>query len=258
MPYADCNGTRLYYVEDGDPEAPALVFTHSLGTDADLWAPQVAAVADRFRVIRYDTRGHGLSSLPEGTFGFAALAEDLIGLLDHLGIARAHLCGTSMGGMTILQAAHAHPERVDRLVLCNTTARIGSAEGWAARIALVEERGLAAIATTLVSRWVDEDFPVREPARFQALCDMLRRTPAAGYNGSCAALRDDDLWATVKTIAAPALVVAGETDLAVTAEQAARLAATLPDARQVILPAAHTGNWERPEAFNAAVTAFLA
>lgn len=257
MPYADVNNLRLYYAEDGDPGAPALVLTHSLGTCADLWASQVAALSDRFRVIRYDTRGHGLSSLPPGGYSFSDLADDLIGLITHLGLAKAHLCGTSMGGMTVLTAALKRPDLVDRLVLCNTAARIGSVESWSARITLVREQGLAALAPGLVGRWVAEDFVRREPGRTQSLCDMLRRTPDEGYIGNCAALRDGDLTDQLGGICAPALVVSGNVDLAATTAQARQLVTALADARHVELPAAHTSNWEKPEAFNAAVGAFL-
>lgn len=257
MPYATVNGVRLYYAEDGAADAPALVLTHSLGTNADLWALQVPALSGHFRVIRYDTRGHGLSSQPPGEYTFSTLADDLLGLLDHLGIAKAHLCGTSMGGMTVMQAALKRPDRVESLILCNTAARIGSVESWTARIAMVNQQGLADLAPTLVTRWVADDFRAREPGRTQALCDMLRRTPDAGYIGNCAALRDGDLRDQVGTVKAPALVISGDSDLAATGEQAAQLVAVLPDARHVELHAAHTSNWEQPDAFNAALRNFL-
>lgn len=257
MPYAALNGVRLYYAEDGAADAPVLVLTHSLGTNADLWAPQVPALSRHFRVIRYDTRGHGLSSLPAGEYRFADLAQDLIGLLDHLGIARAHLAGTSMGGMTVMQAALDRPDRVASLILCNTAARIGSAESWSARIALVGEQGLATLAPSLVTRWISEDFRTHEPGLTQSLCDMLRRTPDAGYAGNCAALRDGDLRQQVSAIAAPALVISGNADLAVPTEQAVWLAGALPQARHVEMQAAHTSNWEQPAAFNDTLRDFL-
>lgn len=257
MPHATIGGIRLYYAEDGAVDAPPLILTHSLGTNADLWAPQVPLLSRFFRVIRYDTRGHGLSSLPSGEYSFDALADDLLGLMDHLGIAKAHLCGTSMGGMTVLQAALKRPERVQSLILCNTAARIGSVESWTARIAMVNEQGLDKLAPTLVTRWVADDFRVHEAGRTQSLCDMLRRTPDAGYTGNCAALRDGDLRDRLGGVKAPALVISGDSDLAATGEQALHLTKNLADARHVELHAAHTSNWERPDEFTAAVLNFL-
>lgn len=257
MPYADLPNGRFYYAEDGARDLPALVLIHSLGTSADLWAPQVPALSAHFRVIRFDTRGHGLSPAPHADYDFATLAEDVIQLMDHLQVPQAHLAGTSMGGMVVLQAALAHPDRVGRLLLCNTAARIGTAEGWAARIALVAEQGLASLAPTLVTRWVSEAFRAAEPGRTQSLCDLLRRTPDAGYMGNCAALRDGNLRGELGRISAPALVISGRHDAAATTAQGEELAAGLANARHVGLEAAHTSNWEVPADFNREVLGFL-
>lgn len=148
------------------------------------------------------------------------------------------------------QVALSHPARLDRLMLCNAATRIGTAEGWAARTALVADEGLAAQAPTLVARWVSEGFRAAEPGRAQSLCDMLRRTPDVGDMGNCAALRDGDLRAQIDRITAPALVVSGRHDVAATTAQAKELATGLATARHVVLDAAHTSNWEVPEAFN--------
>ncbi|WP_334159089.1 3-oxoadipate enol-lactonase [Oryzomicrobium sp.] len=258
MPYADLGATRLYYMEDGPADAPALVLSNSLGTNADMWAPQLPALAERFRVVRYDTRGHGKSSIPAGEYTFAQLADDVAGLLDHLKIERAHFCGLSMGGPTGMQLALAHPQRVNKLVLCNTAARIGSADGWATRIAAVSENGLDAMAPALVERWLTADFRARAPVQTRQLVDMLRRTPEAGYNSNCAALRDTDLRDQVGRIAAPTLVIAGTHDLAATPQQGQELAAAIPGARYVELNASHISNWEQAEAFTQALVDFLA
>ncbi len=257
MPYAQIGDTRLYYTRDGDPSLPALVLTHSLGTNAGLWARQIPALSQHFHVIRYDTRGHGLSSVPDGDYSFAALADDLTGLLDHLNIQLASLCGTSMGGMTVMQAALNRPQLVDRIILCNTAARIGSAQGWTDRINLVGDQGLDSLAPTLVTRWVSDDFRATQPGGVQMLCDMLRRTPDRGYMANCAALRDGDLRTRIAAIAAQALVISGDTDLAATTAQAIDLTHALTHARHVELKAAHTSNWEQPDAFNTLVLNFL-
>ena len=142
MSYADLSQARLYYVIDGPADAPVLVLSNSLGTCADMWARQVPELSKHFRVLRYDTRGHGKSSIPDGEYRFEHLAGDVAELLDSLGITRAHFCGLSMGGPTGIALALAHPERVDSLILCNTAARIGSAEGWTTRINAVAEQTL--------------------------------------------------------------------------------------------------------------------
>ncbi|AUL45827.1 3-oxoadipate enol-lactonase [Bordetella trematum] len=257
MPYADLSQARLYYVVDGPADAPVLVLSNSLGTNADMWAQQVPALSRHFRVVRYDTRGHGRSSVPEGEYRFEQLANDVVELLDHLGVARAHFCGLSMGGPTGLTLALNHPDRIDRLVLCNTAARIGSAQGWTDRIATVQQTGLANMAYGVVERWLTDGFREREPGLTQVLVDMLRRTPDAGYNGNCAALRDADLRPRLGEIRARTLVIAGTHDLAATPADGKYLTEHIGGARYVELDTSHISNWENPEAFTRAVLDFL-
>ncbi len=257
MPYADLSQARLYYVVDGPADAPVLVLSNSLGTNADMWAQQVPALSRHFRVVRYDTRGHGRSSVPEGEYRFEQLANDVVELLDHLGVARAHFCGLSMGGPTGLTLALNHPDRIDRLVLCNTAARIGSAQGWTDRIATVQQTGLANMAYGVVERWLTDGFREREPGLTQVLVDMLRRTPDAGYNGNCAALRDADLRPRLGEIRASTLVIAGTHDLAATPADGKYLTEHIGGARYVELDTSHISNWENPEAFTRAVLDFL-
>ncbi|AZY47970.1 3-oxoadipate enol-lactonase [Bordetella avium] len=257
MPYADLSQVRLYYVVDGPADAPALVLSNSLGTNADMWARQVPALAHHFRVVRYDTRGHGRSSVPDGEYCFEQLAGDVVELLDHLGVARAHFCGLSMGGPTGLTLALNHPERIDRLVLCNTAARIGSAQGWSDRIAAVEKQTLAAMAPAVVERWLTEGYRQREPGLAQVLVDMLRRTPDAGYQANCAALRDADLRPRLAEIHTRTLVIASTHDLAATPADGQYLAAHIPGARYVELDTSHISNWEDPDSFTRHVLAFL-
>lgn len=257
MPYADLSQTRLYYVVDGPADAPALVLSNSLGTNADMWAQQVPAFAKHFRVVRYDTRGHGRSSVPDGEYSFGQLAGDVVELLDQLNIKRAHFCGLSMGGPTGLALALDHAERIDRLVLCNTAARIGSVQGWTDRVEAVNRQTLAAMAPAVVERWLTEGFRQREPGLSQVLIDMLRRTPDAGYNGNCAALRDGDFRARLGQIRARTLVISSTHDLAATPADGKFLAEGIADARYVELDTSHISNWENPEAFTREVLGFL-
>lgn len=257
MSYADLSQARLYYVIDGPADAPVLVLSNSLGTCADMWARQVPELSKHFRVLRYDTRGHGKSSIPDGEYRFEQLAGDIAELLDGLGIARAHFCGLSMGGPTGIALALARPERVDGLILCNTAARIGSAEGWTTRINAVAEQTLEKMAPALVERWLTDGYRAAEPGLSQVLVDMLRRTSDAGYSRNCAALRDADYRDRVAAIRARTLVISSTHDLAATPAQGRELAAAIPGARYVELDTSHISNWERPEEFNRAVLGFL-
>jgi len=257
MSYADLGQVRLYYVIDGPADAPVLVLSNSLGASADMWSRQVPALARHFRVLRYDTRGHGKSSAPAGDYSFAQLAGDVAGLLDHLDIAQADFCGLSMGGPTGLQLALDHPQRVRKLILSNTAARIGSADGWSARIAAVAQNGLHAMAPGLVERWLSPAYRAAEPGLTQVLVDMLRRTPDAGYSSNCAALRDADLRGRLGEIKAPTLVIAGTQDPAATPQDGRELAAGIAGARYVELDTSHIANWEQPDAYARAVLDFL-
>ncbi len=257
MAYAELSQARLFYVIDGPADAPVLVLSNSLGTCADMWARQIPELTKHFRVLRYDTRGHGKSSVVDGEYTFAQLAGDVAELLAHLKIERAHFCGLSMGGPTGIALALAHPALVDKLILCNTAARIGSAEGWSTRIAAVAEQTLEKMAPTLVERWLTDDYRAAEPGLTQVLIDMLRRTPDAGYSANCAALRDADYREQVSAITAPTLVISSTHDLAATPAQGRELAGAIAGARYVELNTSHISNWEQPEAFTRAVVDFL-
>nr|WP_315526968.1 3-oxoadipate enol-lactonase [uncultured Achromobacter sp.] len=257
MAYAELSQARLFYVIDGPADAPVLVLSNSLGTCSDMWARQIPELTKHFRVLRYDTRGHGKSSIPDGEYTFEQLAGDVAELLAHLGIKRAHFCGLSMGGPTGIALALAHPQLVSKLILCNTAARIGSAEGWSTRIGAVAEQTLEKMAPTLVERWLTDDYRAAEPGLTQVLIDMLRRTPDAGYSANCAALRDADYRPQVSAITAPTLVISSTHDLAATPAQGKELAAAIAGARYVELNTSHISNWEQPEAFTRAVVDFL-
>jgi len=258
MPQANIGGLELYYIVDGAADRPTLLLSNSLGTNADMWAWQIPALAQHFQVVRYDTRGHGRSSVPEGEYDFDGLAADAAALLTHLGIAKAHVCGLSMGGMTAMRLALARPDLVGKLVLCNTAARIGSAAGWSERIAAVTANGLATMANGLVERWVSDGFRQSKPGHTQMLVDMLKRTADAGYARNCAALRDGDLTAEVGGIIAPSLVISGTKDMAATTAQAEELTDRLPDGRHLSLDSSHISNWEQPEQFSRALIEYLA
>jgi 3-oxoadipate enol-lactonase len=258
MPFAELSKVRTYYVVDGQEDLPVLLFANSLGTNSDMWAWQVPLLSRHFRVIRYDKRGHGLSSVPAGEYSYEALADDALELLAFLGVAKAHVCGTSIGGLIAMSMALKRPDMVGKLVVTNTAAYIGPPQAWADRIAAVMSQGLHVMGEGLVrGRWLSPGFQETQPGSTQLLIDMLKRTPDAGYARTCAALRDGDLREHISRITAPTLVVSGRQDRATTTEQALDLVRAIPDARHLEVNAAHFSNWEQPAPFTTAVRDFL-
>jgi 3-oxoadipate enol-lactonase len=251
------DGCRLAFSISGPADAPALVLSNSLGTNRSLWDRQVDVLSTRFRVLRYDTRGHGESDAPPGDYTIDRLGQDVLSLMDAAGVPRAHVCGISIGGLTALWLGVHAPDRVDRLVLANTAAKIGSLELWAERIRVVTTEGLDALADATMGRWFTAAFREAEPgtvARFRA---ALRSTSATGYLGCCAALRDADLRDLAPQVRATCLVVTGAHDPATPPADGAWLARTIPDATLRQLDAAHISNVERAREFNDAVDQFL-
>jgi 3-oxoadipate enol-lactonase len=251
------DGCRLEYRLTGADQIAALVLSNSLGTDRGLWDAQVEALSRRWKVLCYDTRGHGRSDAPAGDYSIERLGQDLLSLLDHVGIGRAHVAGVSLGGLTALWLGiHARP-RVGRLVLANTAARIGSVASWADRSRLVKTGGMEALADLTMERWFTPAFRAAEPATVARIRATLVATSPAGYLGCCAALRDADLRSEASRVSAPTLVVIGAHDPATLPADGQFLAATIAGASLVELDAAHLSNVERAAAFTDAVVQFL-
>jgi 3-oxoadipate enol-lactonase len=250
-------GLRLHYEVEGPPGAPWLVMLNSLGTDLTLWNGQVRELARSFRVLRFDVRGHGTSTAMAGEYAIDQLGADVLSLLDELAIERAHLCGISLGGLTAQWLASYAAPRVERLVLSNTAARIGSVQRWQERMDLVREHGLAPLLAISLERWFTPHFRVREPLLVEEFGRRLLATDAAAYVGCCAALRDADLRPQLASIRAQTLVIAGTHDLATTPAEGRELASSIASARLVELPAAHLSNLEAAGAFTALVSDFL-
>jgi 3-oxoadipate enol-lactonase len=258
MQHTTADGATLYYQIDGPSDAPTLLFVHSIGTTLHLWDAQAAAFSADYRVVRYDARGHGQSSVTPQPGSIAQFAADVVSLLDALGVERAHICGLSLGGLTAQWTAIHHPERVARLVLANTAARIGSVEGWNARIAAVRAGGMAAIRELALVRFFSAEFRARRPEVVAAYGAMLTAMHSDGYVAACAALRDADLHSRVGTINAPTLIVAGGRDEATTPAEAEALHAAITTSALVVLPeAGHLSNVEQPDAFNEQLLRFL-
>lgn len=251
------DGARLHYRVDGAANRPCVVLSNSLGTDLSMWDAQVDALAAGFRIVRYDTRGHGASSAGTGPADLARLGRDVLALLDHLGIARAAFCGISMGGLTGQWLGIHAPERIERLVLANTAARIGTAEAWSTRARQVRAAGMDAIADGAAARWFTPAFIERAPATVDAMLATLRGQDAEGYAACCDALALADLRADAGTIAAPTLVVAGRDDPVTTVADAAWLRDRIPGARLAEVAASHLSNIEAAAAFTDALRGFL-
>jgi len=257
MTYTKINGARFHYRLDGAPDAAVVVLSNSLGTNLATWDAQMSALAQKFRVLRYDSRGHGLSDVTPGPYTIAGLAQDVVGLLDALQIRAAHYCGLSVSGLIGQWLGIHAPKRFESLTLCNTAARIGSTDGWNSRIAAVRESGIAPIAKGVVARWFTEDFAKRQPTWVEGARQMLLHTPPEGYVATCAALRDEDLREQVSRLTLPTLVISGAHDAAVTAADGRFLAGKIPGAEYLELNAAHLSNIEAADAFTAALLKFL-
>jgi 3-oxoadipate enol-lactonase len=255
--FAAIDGARIRYRLDGPIGAPFLVLSNSLGTNLDMWEPQVAAFAARYRVLRYDSRGHGLSEVTPGPYTIERLSRDVVALQDELKINRAHFCGLSMGGMVGMWLGVHAPQRVDRLVLCNTAPRIGSAERWNARIDAVNRGGVSGIADALMEVWFTPKFREAAADNVRRMRAMLIASPAEGYVASCAAVRDMDQWATLSRIDRPTLIVTGAHDVSTPPAEGRRMAEVIASAGHVELDAAHISNVEAARRFTAEVLAFL-
>ena len=257
MPYAQLADVRLHYELEGDPRLPVLMLCNSLGTTLEMWAPQMPAFLACFRVLRYDTRGHGRSQVTPGEYSIAQLGADAVALLDQLGIERVSFCGLSMGGMTGMWLAANRPQRIERLVLANTGAKVGDPAIWAARFEALRAGGMAAITPGVLDRWFTARYQRLAPSEVEKVRAMLLATSPDGYIANGAAVRDMDQRASLAKIAVPTLVIAGAHDGSTPAALGRELAQAIDGARYVELDAAHLSNWEQAGAFTAAVLSFL-
>lgn len=260
MPAVRLADGDLNYLLEGPAGAPVLVLSNSLGTDLHMWDAQVPAFTRHFRVLRYDTRGHGQSLVSEGPYRIDQLGRDVLALLDALDIPKAHFCGLSMGGLIGQWLAINAPERIQRLVLCNTAARIGTPEVWNPRIDAVLAGGVQAMADlrdASISRWFTPDFAEAQTEKVEAIVGMLARTSPQGYAANCAAVRDADFREQLAVIQAPTLVVCGSGDPVTTPEHGRFMQAHIAGAELVEFPAAHLSNVQAGEAFSQRVLTFL-
>jgi 3-oxoadipate enol-lactonase len=248
----------LHHAFEGPEGAPVLVASSSLGTTLRMWNDQAPALLERFRLLRYDHRGHGDSPVPPGPYAIGDLGRDVLALMDRLEVERFSFCGLSIGGMVGMWLASEAPERVERLVLCCTSARFEPPDNWDSRAETVRADGVDAIADAVLERWFTPPFHEDLPNVVEWAKSMLRGTPAEGYAGCCEAIRDTDLRSRLGAIRAPTLVVAGADDPAAPPEEAELIRDSIPDARLVVVEqAAHLANVEQPSAVTQAMLEHL-
>ena len=257
MPLAKLPDVQIYYEWAGAEDKPVLVFSNSLGTNLHMWASQVDEFKKHFRLLRYDKRGHGQSSVPPGPYSVEQLGWDVVRLLDYLRLDQVYFCGLSIGGMTGMFLAANAPKRFHKIVLCNTAAKIGTAETWNARIQAVQSGGMKAVASAVIERWLTPTFRTSHAAETQAILRMLETSNPQGYIGCCAAVRDMDQRQSLGAIRVPCLVLAGTHDTSTTPADARFLTQNIPGAQYAEVPAAHLSNIEARDDFNRHVLQFL-
>ena len=240
------------------PGAPALLLINSLGTSLEMWDEQAATLQQHFELVRYDARGHGESSAGDtAELTLERLGRDALAILDACGIARAHLCGISLGGMTAMQIASAWPDRVLRIALCSTAAYMPPRENWESRIEIVKARGMTALTGSILEKWFTEEFRSANSERVEQIRQMLLSVDPTGYAACCAAIRDMDLRESIKNITSTALVIGGSKDAAAPERELRLIADSITDSRLTLLDAAHLVNIERAPEFTQALLSFL-
>jgi len=254
----NANGIDINYTIEG--EGPWLAMSHSLACNLHMWDEEARRLSKRYRVLRYDTRGHGASSAPAGAYTLDMLADDLHGLLQALGVRSTHFVGLSMGGMIGQTYALKYPGVFKSLALCDTTCRYPAEAGpmWADRIRTVEAGGVEPLVEMTMSRFFSEPFRKARPEVVEAVAAMMRATPAPGYLGCCHAIPKINLTSRLKEIRCPAVVIVGKDDPGTPVAMAEEIHQAMPGSRLVVIPdAAHLANLEQPDAFNQALAEFL-
>jgi 3-oxoadipate enol-lactonase len=258
---ATVNGISVNYTLEGPANAPVVTLSHSLATDLSMWDPTVPALTGRFRVLRYETRGHGQTDAPKGAYTLDQLADDALGLLKALGVARTHWVGLSMGGMIGQTLALKAPEVFQSLSLCDTSSRVPAEAKaqWQERIKTAETQGMEPLVEPTLARWFTEPFRKSRKDVVDRVATMIRRTPPAGYAGCCHAISALDLTDRISAIKIPTIAIVGEDDPGTPVAAHKVIQERIAGTRlEILKSAAHLSNMEQPEAFNRALTSFLA
>jgi len=254
------NGIQMNYTLEGPAHGPVVTMSHSLATDLAMWDVQAKALSGRYRVLRYDTRGHGGTDAPAGAYSLSQLADDARALLKALGIARTHWVGLSMGGMIGQTLALSSPEMFQSLSLCDTSSRIPAdmKHVWDERIATVDAKGMEPMVEPTISRWLTPKFVETHKDVIESVRAMIRRTPPKGYVGCCHAIKALDLTDRLKAITVPTLIIVGAQDMGTPLAASQAINQQIKGSQLVVLdPASHLSNLEQPEAFTKALEEFL-
>lgn len=252
------NAVDVHHVVTGRVDGPVVVLSNSLGSTHAMWDENLPELERHFRVVRYDTRGHGASPVPAGPYSIDDLADDVVALLDRLGVERAHFVGLSLGGMTGMRLAARQPERVDRLVLLCTGAYLAPSSAWRDRAATVRADGAQAVAEAVVARWFTPGFLETNPDVKSACEAMVAGTLAEGYAGCCEVIAAMDLRGDLSSITAPTLAIAGADDPATPPPHLEEIADAVKDGRLLVVPdSAHLANAQQPEIITRAIIEHL-
>ena len=254
----DVNGTTLAYRFDGPEDAPVVMLSNSLMSNLTMWDPQIDALSAKYRVLRYDTRGHGASAVPQGPYTMEMLGEDTAALMDALGLETVHFCGLSMGGMIGQYLGANHGHRLKSLTLCDTACVMPPKSMWDDRIQTAREGGTGAAEQATLERWFTAPFRAEGNPVIEKVGVMIRSTAVEGFAGCCAAIRDMDQTETLSKITTDTLIIVGEDDPGTPVSAAEVLNDRIAGSKLMVIPSsAHLCNMERPEAFNPVLLEFL-
>lgn len=255
---AKVNGVDIAYRFDGPEDGPVLLVANSLMANGSMWDGNIGALANRYRVLRYDKQGHGGSGFSKGPYTIAQLADDAIGLLDTLGIQKVHFMGLSIGGMIGQQLGARFPERILSLTLCNTASEMPPRSLWEERFEIARTQGISGLVDGTIKRWFTTPFIERAPHEIEKVRQMILGTNVDGYIACGSAVRDMTQSTVLLKIKMPTLVLSGRSDPACTVEQGIVLHRLIDNSKMVILEkAAHLSNIEQPEEFNRTVRQFI-
>ena len=251
------DGCHIAWTETGPLYAPPLILSNSLGTNRNMWLPQLDILSKNFRVIRYDTRGHGLSDVPRGTYSLDRLGRDVLELANYFELSDFSFCGLSLGGMTAQWLGVFAPERLRRLIIANSSPYMGPPSSWDERITYVLKNQVASIADTVIEKWFTEKFRENKKNDIESMRNVLCKTDVAGYTGCCSAIRDMDMRPIIHLITTPSLIIGGSMDPATPPSHTQELNDKIKNSRCVMLNSAHLSNIEEEIKFNKNIMDFL-
>lgn len=259
MALIDVNNTQIHYRLDGPEQGPVIMFSNSLASNLSMWDNQISELtAAGYRILRYDSRGHGQSAVPQGPYSIEMLCNDAVGLLDQLGLDKVFFCGLSKGGMVGQMFGVKYPERLTALMLSSTSAYVGFPESWNERIDQVQSRGMQSVVEATIDRWFTQSGQERMPKEVGKIRKMILDTPVEGFCASCAAIRDMDQRKSITAISLPTLIVVGEHDQGTPVEETEFIHRQINSSQLQIIPeAAHMVNIEQANVFTRVLLEFV-